>query len=186
MQRHKKYLVITIWVSTIAFIGAGFVGWGQFSYGAFAKDAMVVGNVQIGKKELAFRFQEIYSQYASLTGQPKLDESVESQIKQMAISSLVSAALILNLAKDWNVRVLDEEVALTLANMQAFMQDGKFNKQLYVQRLAEKGLDPKEFESAISKSLLVQKMQKLISMPAAPLEVQAFTAAYFSQDALSV
>ncbi len=28
MQRHKKWLVITIWISTIAFVGAGFVGWG--------------------------------------------------------------------------------------------------------------------------------------------------------------
>ena len=33
MQRHKKYLIVTIWISTIAFIGAGFVGWGQYSYG---------------------------------------------------------------------------------------------------------------------------------------------------------
>ena len=29
MQRHKRWLVITIWISTIAFVGAGFVGWGS-------------------------------------------------------------------------------------------------------------------------------------------------------------
>ena len=33
MQRHKKWLVITIWISTIAFVGAGFVGWGSYKYG---------------------------------------------------------------------------------------------------------------------------------------------------------
>ena len=33
MQRHKKWLVITIWISTIAFVGAGFVGWGSYEYG---------------------------------------------------------------------------------------------------------------------------------------------------------
>jgi hypothetical protein len=33
MQRHKKWLVITIWISTIAFIGAGFVGWGAYDFG---------------------------------------------------------------------------------------------------------------------------------------------------------
>ena len=33
MQRHRKYLVVTMWISAIAFVGAGFVGWGQYSYG---------------------------------------------------------------------------------------------------------------------------------------------------------
>ena len=32
MQKHKKYLVITIWISTIAFVGAGFVGWGAYDF----------------------------------------------------------------------------------------------------------------------------------------------------------
>ena len=36
MQRHKKWLIITIWISTIAFIGAGFVGWGSYNYGSSA------------------------------------------------------------------------------------------------------------------------------------------------------
>jgi len=33
MQTHKKWLIITIWIATIAFVGAGFVGWGAYSYG---------------------------------------------------------------------------------------------------------------------------------------------------------
>ena len=33
MQRHKKWLIITIWISTIAFVGAGFVGWGAYDFG---------------------------------------------------------------------------------------------------------------------------------------------------------
>ena len=34
MQRHKKWLVFTIWTCTIAFVGAGFVGWGAYNYGS--------------------------------------------------------------------------------------------------------------------------------------------------------
>ena len=34
MQKHRKYLVVTIWVSTIAFVGAGFVGWGAYDLNA--------------------------------------------------------------------------------------------------------------------------------------------------------
>ena len=33
MQRHKKWLITTVWVSTIAFVGAGFVGWGSYDFG---------------------------------------------------------------------------------------------------------------------------------------------------------
>ena len=29
MQRHKKWLVITIWISTSACVGAGCGGWGS-------------------------------------------------------------------------------------------------------------------------------------------------------------
>ncbi|WP_100954241.1 hypothetical protein [Helicobacter pylori] len=32
MQNHRKYLVVTIWISTIAFIAAGMIGWGQYSF----------------------------------------------------------------------------------------------------------------------------------------------------------
>ncbi len=186
MQRHKKYLVITIWVSTIAFIGAGFVGWGQFDYGVFSKDSIVVGNVEVSKKELAFRYQDAYSQYSAITGQQKLDPALEKQIEEMVVSSLVSEALLLNLANEWNLRVLDDEVASMIANIKAFQKDGKFDKQTYVAKLGEKGLDPKTFEAAISKSLLIQKLQKLVSLPSTKLETEAFTAAYFSQDRINV
>ena len=34
MQKHKKSLIPTIWISTIAFVGAGFVGWGAYDMNA--------------------------------------------------------------------------------------------------------------------------------------------------------
>ena len=45
MQKHNKYLIITIWVATIAFIGAGFVGWGSYQYGSKAGAIGKVGDV---------------------------------------------------------------------------------------------------------------------------------------------
>lgn len=186
MQRHKKYLVITIWLSTIAFIGAGFVGWGQYDYGTFAKDAMVVGNVEVSKKDLSMRYQQVYSQFSAMTGGQKLEPELEKQIEQIAINSLVSEALFLNLAKEWNLRTTDEEIAVTIANIKAFQKDGKFDKQTYIELLKEKGYDPKQFEAEISKSLLTQKLQKLLSLPVTDIEKEAFTASYFSEDFLNI
>ena len=47
MQKHKKYLVITIWISTIAFVGAGFVGWGAYKFGAAADAIATVGETKV-------------------------------------------------------------------------------------------------------------------------------------------
>ena len=62
MQRHKKYLIITIWISTIAFVGAGFVGWGQYTYGDKAGAVAKVGNVEITMGELQKSYSRLYSQ----------------------------------------------------------------------------------------------------------------------------
>ena len=56
MQRHKKWLVITIWISTIAFVGAGFVGWGSYDYGKQSGAVAVVGDREISVEE----FQQEY------------------------------------------------------------------------------------------------------------------------------
>lgn len=47
MQKHKKYLIITIWISTIAFVGAGFVGWGSYSFSSTSNAVAVVGDRKI-------------------------------------------------------------------------------------------------------------------------------------------
>ena len=48
MQKHHKYLVVTIWISVIAFVGAGFVGWGAYSYGD--NKGSIVVSVEAGLK----------------------------------------------------------------------------------------------------------------------------------------
>ena len=48
MQKHRKWLVITIWISTIAFVGAGFVGWGAYDFNlARSSSAAKVGGEKI-------------------------------------------------------------------------------------------------------------------------------------------
>ena len=51
LQRHKRWLVITIWISTIAFVGAGFVGWGSYDYGKQGAVVAVVGDREVSVEE---------------------------------------------------------------------------------------------------------------------------------------
>ena len=62
MQKHNKYLVWTIWVATIAFIGAGFVGWGSYDFGAKAGNVAKVGSIEIPQSKLNMVYSDIYQQ----------------------------------------------------------------------------------------------------------------------------
>lgn len=69
MQRHKKWLVVTIWISTIAFVGAGFVGWGSYNYGKTGGDMAKVGDVTISYKDVNDQYNRLYSQYSETFGE---------------------------------------------------------------------------------------------------------------------
>ena len=64
----QKWLVITIWISTIAFVGAGFVGWGSYDYGKNGKAVAVVGDREVSVEEYQQEYSNIYEQYAKMFG----------------------------------------------------------------------------------------------------------------------
>ncbi len=69
MQRHKKWLVITIWISTIAFVGAGFVGWGgSYDYGSKGGAIAVVGDREVSVDEYQREYSNLYEQYSQVFG----------------------------------------------------------------------------------------------------------------------
>ena len=67
MQRHKKYLVVTIWISTIAFVGAGFVGWGAYDFNTDRASAVAkVGDRKITVQEFQMAYSNHYSYYNNI------------------------------------------------------------------------------------------------------------------------
>ena len=163
MQRHKKWLIITIWISTIAFIGAGFVGWGQYSYGNKASAVAKVGDIEISKEELQKAYSRLYNKYAQAF-QGNFDEEKAKQfgVDKQALQSLVQQALILNLAHSYDLSVSDKELIDVLQHQKAFQQDGIFNAKVYKQVLAQNRLTPTEYEKELKKELLIEKTMKLL------------------------
>ncbi|WP_297524453.1 SurA N-terminal domain-containing protein, partial [Sulfurovum sp.] len=79
MQKHNKYLVWTIWVATIAFIGAGFVGWGSYNFGSKASSIAKVGDIEIKQSQLNMVYSSIYERYNQMM-QGKLDEKKAKEL----------------------------------------------------------------------------------------------------------
>ncbi len=163
MQRHKKYLIITIWISTIAFVGAGFVGWGQYSYGDKAGAVAKVGTIEITMGELQKSYSKLYSQYNQMF-QGKFDEEQAKifGLQKQALDQLTNQALILNLAISYDLRVSDAELLAELTSQEYFFKDGIFNKLIYRETLSKNNLSTKEYETDLRKQLLIQKTLKLL------------------------
>ncbi|MDD2828832.1 MAG: peptidylprolyl isomerase [Sulfuricurvum sp.] len=174
MQRHRKYLVITIWISTIAFIGAGFVGWGQYDYGDKAGAVAKVGNISITQQELQKSYTNLFNQYNQLF-QGKLDEAKAKQfgLQRQALKNLVDQALILNLAQSYNVQINDEELLKLIKSQNVFTKNGQFNKQSYEEVLKQNHMSIKEYEIAMRRELLIQKTLYLFAPATAPLEKES-------------
>lgn len=171
MQRHKKWLIITIWISTIAFVGAGFVGWGQYSYGNKAGAVAKVGDVEITNGELQKAYSRLYAQYNQIF-QGNLDEERAKQfgLDKQALQQLIQQALLINLAYSYDLIVTDEEMIQALKQQKAFYKNGEFDKETYKLILSQNRLTIKEYETELRKELLIQKALKLLPVQASENE----------------
>ena len=111
MQKNKKWLLPTIWISTIAFVGAGFVGWGSYSPGSTTTSVAVVGKKEIPLNDLQQEYSNLYSQYQKTLGQ-QFNAEIAKQFKleSLALNNLIQKYLILNLGDDFGIISSDEEV----------------------------------------------------------------------------
>ncbi|MDD5052632.1 MAG: SurA N-terminal domain-containing protein [Sulfuricurvum sp.] len=186
MQRHRKYLVITIWVSTIAFIGAGFVGWGQYSYGNKAGAVAKVGDVSITSGELQRSYTNLFNQYNQLF-QGKFDEKQAKQfgLQRQALHQLVNQALVLNLAHSYGLIVTDEELLSLIKSQPVFAKDGAFDKSVYQNVLSQNRMTIKEYEEGMKKELLIQKTLYLLSSGSTPIEEKSLASAMGISDKIS-
>jgi len=186
MQKHNKYLVWTIWIATIAFIGAGFVGWGSYSFGSKAGNVAKVGDIEIKQARLNMVYSSLYNQYNNAM-QGKLDDkkAKEMGLIQQAFGRIATQAKILNFANDVGIIVSDAEVVKRLENLPSFQKEGVFNREIYDGYLRNQRLKANVFEDTLREELIIQKTIDLLSVEALALEKEAISAAMNVSDKLA-
>jgi len=174
MQKHNRYLVWTIWIATIAFIGAGFVGWGNNKIGSTAGSIAKVGDIEISQVKLNMAYRRIYNQYNEML-QGKLDDKKANElgIIKKAFSQLATQAKLLNFANSFGVIVSKEELNVKIHQIKAFQKDNKFNREFYNRYLSSQRLKPKEFESSLEDDLKIAKLLKLFNLKPLAFELEA-------------
>jgi len=186
MQKHNKYLIVTIWVATIAFIGAGFVGWGSYQYGSKASSIGKVGDVEITQEKFDMTYQNLYNQYNEMfKGKFDKAKAKEMGLPKQAFNSLASQAQLLNLAKHYGIVVSDLELREYVTSIKGFQKDGKFNKVIYDTYLKNRRLKAKTFEEVLKDELIVQKLVALLENKALPFETDILASALSIADKIA-
>ena len=186
MQRHKKWLIITIWISTIAFVGAGFVGWGQYNYGDKAGAVAKVGKIEITQGELQKSYSRLYARYNQMF-QGNFDEEKAKQfnLQKQALNSLVEQALLLNLAKSFDLDITTKEIIASLKTQDYFFKNGVFDKATYKQVLSQNRLSTKEYEAGLKKELLIKKVFTLLPVEVRENETQILNTTFNIADKIN-
>lgn len=171
MQKHNKYLIVTIWIATIAFIGAGFVGWGSYSYGSSSGAIAQVGNVEITKAKWSLTYSNLYEQYNDMF-QGKFDDeqAKKMNLQGQAFNSVATQAKLLNLVNEFGIMVSDEELKVKIYAIKGFQKEGLFSNEIYTQYLKSIRLKANLFEEIVRDDVKINKLFDLLNVQSLDFE----------------
>ena len=187
MQKHKKWLVVTIWISTIAFVGAGFVGWGSYNFNSSNRSIAVVGDKEITIDELQDEYSNLFNQYNQmLGGQFTKEMAKQFGLENTALQLAIEKGLFMEYAKDLGLSITKDELLKYLFTIKSFQKNGKFDKATYVKVLQMSRLKPAEYEKKVRNELLMDKMRKIFTQKISKSEKQYLSKLTFIQDKLKI
>ncbi|MDR9468534.1 SurA N-terminal domain-containing protein [Marinospirillum sp.] len=93
------------------------------------------------------------------SGQVDPDQIDMNQLRQFALSQLVQEELLRQEAKNLNMRIPDGLIEREMVQFDAFMgEDGRFDREIFTQRLRQQGMSATDFRSQLREDLLNQQL----------------------------
>jgi peptidyl-prolyl cis-trans isomerase D len=105
-------------------------------------------------------YSNLYNLYQSIY-QGAFDANLERQLNlpRQAMQQLIEEQLLVQTAKNLNLRVSNQELVNSIAAYDAFQINGQFNRDRYVEVLSYQRISPEQFEEAQRRELLTQKVR---------------------------
>ena len=110
-------------------------------------------------------YQELNSQQRNLQQQlgSAYTQEIDNTLKQTLLDSLINEKLIENYANSLEIVTLDDEVKSVIEMNQAFLVDGEFSQDRYIQLLRLNSYTPAGYEIAQSKALNREQVKRNLS-----------------------
>lgn len=158
--REKKRLVQIV----LAIIILPFAFWGIDSYTRSGSSANVVATVngkKVPQQEYANALRQQQDRMRQQLGD-RLDPAMLENpgMKRAVMDNLVMQHLLSERGKNAGLTVTDDQVVQVIGSIEAFQEDGKFDRARYEAALRSQGLSPLLFESRVRDYLHGQQMQE--------------------------
>ena len=110
-------------------------------------------------------YQELNTQQRNLQQQlgAAYSQEIDNTLKQTLLDSLINEKLVENYANSLDIVTLDDEVRSVIEMNQAFIVDGDFSQDRYMQLLRLNSYSPASYELAQSKSLTRDQIKRNLS-----------------------
>ena len=153
VHENKKLIQIIL-----ALIILPFAFWGVDSYNKSGNRAEVVATVngaKITQREFEYALRQQQDRLRQIMG-ANFDAAMldNPEMKRAAIDNLVEQRLLVEHARGTGLVIVDEQVAQVIQGIEAFQDNGKFDKKRYETALASQNMSPLMFETRLRDELL--------------------------------
>jgi peptidyl-prolyl cis-trans isomerase D len=161
MRKNAQNWLIKLILGAIVVV---FVFWGVGSFtNKQANRIAQVNGEPISAEAYRTAYNNMVEQYRQRFGGQLTDEMLEMlNIKRQVVDQLISQRVLLQEAERQDLRVTNEELSASIAEIPAFQRDGAFDTRLYRSLLSRLRLSPEEFEINQRQQLMVQKVSDLV------------------------
>jgi len=157
---HEKKRLVQI---VLALIILPFAFWGMDSYRQSENTAEVVATVngaKISRQEFENTLRQQQDRLRQMLG-ANLDAAMleNPEMKRAVLDTLIVQRLLLERAKSNGLAISDEQMAQVIQGIEAFQDNGRFDKKRYETALANQNMSPLMFEARLRSELLGQQMR---------------------------
>jgi peptidyl-prolyl cis-trans isomerase D len=151
---------ILLGLIVLAFV---FVGTGTYNSGRTSKIGTVNGNpITLNDYQTAY-FQVLDNLRQQFGGQIN-DEIIKMfNVQQQALDQVIETELMRQAAETAGIIVSSEELIESITRIQAFQEEGIFDKQRYQLLLSQNRMTPESFEAMQKEAILFSKLQSIIA-----------------------
>ncbi|MGB5467044.1 MAG: SurA N-terminal domain-containing protein [Sedimenticolaceae bacterium] len=146
----------------VILISVPFALWGIQEYlgvGAEPEVAVVEGEV-ITERMLDQRTRQVRERMRATLGDAyRADLFEENQLKQQTLDAMVEEMVLVNHARDWNMRTSDAQARDFIASISAFQREGRFDQQVYEASVRNLGQSRSGFEQSVRQDMALDQLR---------------------------
>jgi len=162
MRKHAKYFYVLFVIIIITFV---FWGVGTVDKTGSVEVIAEVGQHNITVEEYWKTYDRTFRFYKEVY-KDAFNEKMQKDLKEKVLDSLIDEKVLLIASKEAGISVSDEELQDSISGERAFLKNGVFDRDVYVNRLRLNRITPEIFENMKRQELTYEKMRRLVELSA--------------------